>query len=116
MAAPSDLLGDGEAERVAIERRHLVHVLDEEPHRADTGSGREGGRQHVGLLRAHRMCVEADRRLHRDQRQQLEQMVRHHVAQRAGCVIETAAVADAELFVDGDLDMVDVITIPDRLE
>ena len=50
------------------------------------------------------------------QRQQLEQMVRHHVAQRAGGVIEAAAVADAELLVDGDLHMVDVVAIPDRLE
>ena len=62
------------------------------------------------------MRVEPRRRLHRDQRQQLEQMVRHHVAQRAGGVIETAAVADAELLVDRDLDVIDVIAIPDRLE
>ena len=43
-------------------------------------------------------------------------MVRHHVAQRAGRVVETAAVADIELFVDRDLHMVDVVAIPDRLE
>ena len=43
-------------------------------------------------------------------------MVRHHVAQRAGGVIEAAAMADAELLVDGDLDVVDVVAIPDRLE
>jgi hypothetical protein len=35
---------------------------------------------------------------------------------RAGGVVEAAAMADAELFVDGDLDMVDMIAIPDRLE
>ena len=62
------------------------------------------------------MGVELRRRLHRDQRQQLEQMVRHHVAQRAGRVVEAAAMADAELLVDGDLDVIDVIAIPDRLE
>ena len=62
------------------------------------------------------MRVEADRRLHRDQRQQLEQMVRHHVAQRAGCVVEAAAVADAEFLVDRDLHVVDVVAVPDRLE
>ena len=62
------------------------------------------------------MRVEADRRLHRDQRQQLKQMVRHHVAERAGGVVEAAAMADADLLVDGDLHMVDVIAIPDRLE
>ena len=43
-------------------------------------------------------------------------MVRHHVAQRAGGIVEAAAVADAELLVDGDLDMVDMVAIPDRLE
>ena len=43
-------------------------------------------------------------------------MVRHHVAQRAGRVVETAAVADAELLVDGDLDVVDMVAVPDRLE
>ena len=62
------------------------------------------------------MRVEFGRRLHRHQRQQLKQMVRHHVAQRAGGVVETAAMADAEPFIDGDLDMIDVIAIPDRLE
>ena len=72
--------------------------------------------EHLGLLRAHRMGVESRRRLHRDQRQQLEQMVRHHVAQRAGRVVEAAAVADAELLVDGDLHVIDVVAVPDRLE
>ena len=62
------------------------------------------------------MRVELRRRLHRDQRQQLEQMVRHHVAQRAGLVVKIAAMADAEFLVDRDLDVVDVIAVPDRLE
>ena len=62
------------------------------------------------------MGIEFRRRLHRHQRQQLEQMVGNHVAQRAGGVIEAAAMADAEFFIDGNLDMVDMIAIPDRLE
>ncbi len=62
------------------------------------------------------MRVEFRRRLHRDQREQLKQMVRHHVAQRAGGVVEAAAMADADLFIDRDLHMVDVIAVPDRLE
>ena len=62
------------------------------------------------------MRVEADRRLHRYKREQLKQVVGNHVAQRAGCVVETAAVSDAKLLVDGDLDVIDVIAIPDRLE
>ena len=43
-------------------------------------------------------------------------MVRHHVAQRAGLVVEAAAMADAELFIDRDLDVVDMVAVPDRLE
>ena len=43
-------------------------------------------------------------------------MVRNHVAQRAGRVVEAAAMTDRELFVHGNLNMVDVIAIPDRLE
>ena len=43
-------------------------------------------------------------------------MVRHHVAQRAGLVVEAAAMADAELFIDRDLHMIDVVAVPDRLE
>jgi len=62
------------------------------------------------------MRVEPDWRLHGDQREQLEQMVRHHVAQRAGLVVEAAAVTDADLFVDRDLYVVDMIAIPDRFE
>ena len=62
------------------------------------------------------MGVEFHRRLHRDQRQQLEQMVRHHVAERAGRIVKAAAMPDAEFFIDGDLDVIDMVTVPDRLE
>ena len=37
---------------------------------------------------AHGVGVERIRRLHRGQRQQLEQMIGHHVAQRAGRFVE----------------------------
>ena len=43
-------------------------------------------------------------------------MIGHHVAQRAGRIIEAAAVPDAEFFVDSDLHVIDVIAVPDRLE
>ena len=43
-------------------------------------------------------------------------MVRHHVAQRAGLLVEPAALLDADRLGGGDLHMVDVIAIPDRLE
>ena len=56
------------------------------------------------------------RGFHGDQRQQLKQVVRQHVAQRAGGVVEAAAVADPELLLDRDLHVIDVIAVPDRLE
>ena len=43
-------------------------------------------------------------------------MVRHHVAQRAGLIVIAAAHLDAQRFGHRDLHMVDVTTIPDRLE
>src|SRR5262249_56637391 len=43
-------------------------------------------------------------------------MVRHHVAQRAGFFVEAAAGLDADGLVGGDLNVVDVIAIPQRLE
>ena len=63
------------------------------------------------------MCVKFHRRLHRHKRQQLEQVVRHHVAERACCVIETSAMADdPDSLIDRDLHVIDVIAVPDRLE
>ena len=43
-------------------------------------------------------------------------MVRHHVAQGAGAVVESAAGLDAYRLGRGDLHVVDVIAIPQRLE
>jgi hypothetical protein len=43
-------------------------------------------------------------------------VVLHHVAQRAGAVVEVAALFHAELFGDGDLDVGDVLAPPQRLE
>ena len=43
-------------------------------------------------------------------------MVGHHVAQRAGGVVEAAARADVDRLGGGDLDMVDVAVVPHRLE
>ena len=52
------------------------------------------------------------RRLHRRQAQQLKDMVRHHVAQRAGRLVKRGAPLDADGFGDGDLDVIDVVTVP----
>ena len=40
----------------------------------------------------------------------------HHVAQRAGRFVEGCAALDAEGFRGGDLDVIDVVAIPDGLE
>ena len=57
-----------------------------------------------------------DGRLHRGQGHKLHDVVLHHVADGARLVVIAAAAADAEAFGDGDLDVVDIIAVPDRLE
>ena len=58
----------------------------------------------------------AGRRLHRQQRDDLEHVVLDHVADRAGLVVERAAALDAEALGHRDLDAGDVVAVPDRLE
>ena len=58
----------------------------------------------------------ADRRLHRRDHQQLQQVVLKHVAQHAGRVVVAAAAADVDFLGHGDLHVVDVVAVPDRLE
>ena len=43
-------------------------------------------------------------------------MVRHHVAQRAGSVVEFAARSDIDQFGCSDLDVIDVIVVPERFD
>ena len=50
------------------------------------------------------------------QRQQLQHVVLHEVAQRARLVVVAGARADADVLGRGDLDVVDVVAVPDRLE
>ena len=61
-------------------------------------------------------AVEVDRRLHRRQREELEQVVLEDVADRAGLLVERGAPLDAERLGDGDLHVVDELAVPDRLE
>jgi hypothetical protein len=72
--------------------------------------------QNFCLLRPHGLSAEAGRRLHRREREELEQMVRHHVAQCTGRIVELATRLDIQRLRGGDLDMVDVIAIPQRFE
>ena len=48
--------------------------------------------------------------------QHLEQVVLHHVADRAGLVVERAAALHAEVLGHGDLHALDVVAVPERLE
>ena len=55
-------------------------------------------------------------RLHRDEAEHLEQVRHDHVAERAGALVEAGARADRERLGHVDLDVVDVVAVPDRLE
>ena len=70
----------------------------------------------LGLLGAHGLRVEGVRRLHGDHAEQLEHVVRHHVAQRPGRLVEAAPLLDADGLGRRDLDAVDVFPPPDRLQ
>ncbi len=71
---------------------------------------------HLQLLGAHGLGVERIRWLHRDERQHLHQVVLQHVAGRAGLLIEGSASLDADALGAGDLDVIDEVPVPDRLE
>ncbi len=53
-------------------------------------------------------------RFHRDERKHLQHVILHHVADRAGFLVITAAVADTEFFADGDLDVINGFAVPKR--
>src|SRR4051794_7864050 len=73
--------------------------------------------QHLHLLVADGLQVgRAGRRLHGDVGDDLEQVVLHHVADRAGPIIEAPAALHSEIFRHGDLDLVDIVAIPDRFQ
>src|SRR5262245_17990409 len=55
-------------------------------------------------------------RFHRDEREDLEQVGHHHVAERADRLVEAHALAQAERLGHVDLHVVDEIAVPDRLE
>jgi predicted nucleic acid-binding protein len=63
-----------------------------------------------------RFCRERRRRLHRDEAEHLEQVGDDHVPERARLLVEGGAAVDRERLGDVDLDVVDVVSVPDRLE
>ena len=74
------------------------------------------GLQHVDLLVAQLLGLVVDQRLHRDQAQQLQQVILHHVAQRARAVVIATAGPHPVVFRHRDLHVIDVAAVPDRLE
>src|SRR4029450_3038368 len=68
------------------------------------------------LLVADRAGVERRRWFHRRQREYLQEVVLEDVAQRSRLLVEGPAMLDAEVLRHGDLHVVDVPAIPQRLE
>src|SRR3984885_3287560 len=73
-------------------------------------------RQHLDLLGLQLGGVKGDRLFHRGQCQQLHQVVLDHVACGADAVVVAAATTQTDVFGHGDLDVVDVVRVPDRVE
>jgi hypothetical protein len=80
--------------------------------------GRDGleGPDHLQLLVAHRLRLEARGGLHGDEAEELHQVVLHHVAHGAGAVVVGPAALDPHRLGHGDLDVVDVVVVPQGLE
>ena len=74
------------------------------------------GLQHVNLAVAQGVGVGAAWRLHRDDCEDLEQVVLHHVPHDARRVVVAGPVAHGQLLGDGDLHVVDVVAVPEGLE
>ena len=72
--------------------------------------------EHPLLRVAQRLVAHALGRLHREQRDHLEEVVLHDVSEAADLLVERAATLHAEVLGHGDLDARDVVAVPDRLE
>ena len=77
---------------------------------------RANGLKDLHLLIAHAVAGDRGGRLHGHEREHGEDVVLHHVARHAGVVVVAAAQLHAEFLGDGDLHIVDVAAVPDRLE
>ena len=80
------------------------------------GAERPYGLQGLYLFVADALGLEGLGRLHSDQREHLEHMALEHIAQGAGLVVIAGAMLDAQRLGDGNLNVVDVIAVPERLE
>src|ERR1700730_14860393 len=72
--------------------------------------------EQLHLLVANHLGMEVRRRLHAHDRDQLHDVVLHDVAERTRLLVVRATTLDADLLSDGDLDVIDVLPVPQRLE
>mmetsp|Transcript_32334 Transcript_32334/g.70578 ORF Transcript_32334/g.70578 Transcript_32334/m.70578 type:complete len:376 (-) Transcript_32334:225-1352(-) len=86
------------------------------PHHQVVQRGHPHGPQHLHLLVADVLGVEANRGLHREQCQHLQQMVLHNVADDAVLVEVTPPALGAKGLGEGDLHVADVLARPEGLE
>ena len=80
------------------------------------GQDRQHRAEDLVLLLADGPRLQRRRRLHRGEGQHLEQVGDDHVAVGAGRLVEVGAGLEPEGLRDVDLDVVDVVAVPDRLE
>ncbi len=78
--------------------------------------GRTYGGQHLLLLGAELAGLERGRLLHGGQCEQLQQVVLDHVPRDADPVEVSGPTADSDVLRHGDLDVIDVVVVPHRLE
>ena len=71
--------------------------------------------EHIGPAAWDRVGV-SGRRLHGDEREHLQEMVLYDVPERANRVVERTAILDTEVLGHRDLDGLDVLSVPERLE
>ena len=94
----------------------LRPVADILPAHDVLGLDRQHAAEDLVLLLADRRRLERGRRLHRHEGQDLEQVRHHHVAEGAGRLVEAGALAEPQRLRHVDLDVVDEVAVPDRLE
>ena len=102
-----------------------AHLLAALPARRRTGratvpaarsAGSRTAESTFSFSSAQALRVEGDRLLHRGQRHQLQEVVLDDVARGADAVVVAGPAADADVLGHGDLHVVDVVGVPDRLE
>src|SRR5450432_1382791 len=77
---------------------------------------REHAAEDLVLLFADRARLEGGRRLHRYEREDLEEVSDDHVAERADTLVEARAFSEPQRFRHIDLHVVDEVAIPNGLE